>query len=131
MADWDDFIFEFTLGNTHRIEFTVSLNEEDQDLASWARFRFTAKVNLKDPDSAAVIALTDASQAGIVRLDPGADPANLGKLQVTIPAVMTASLPNIRQALYADLQGTDADGAVWTLERGTLILLARVTFTVS
>ena len=63
--------------------------------------------------------------SGVVKIDP----VN-GLCEVTINPADTAALEWIDTCLFADFQGVDPAGSVWTLARGMLVVNADVTRTV-
>lgn len=120
MADFSDFQIELTRGDTYKFSFVVQIGGIPQGIASWQKFWFTAKTN--PAATTAVIALTDLTGGGIERVAPQS-----GGCEVTIPATATASLPNRRQMLYADIQGEDASGREYTLAKGTVVVSPEIT----
>lgn len=118
MPDYEDFDEEITRGDTHRFRFTVSVGGVAQDITTWTNFWFTART--RHTDTTAVITRTLGS--GITLVTPAS-----GIAQVEILPANTSSMDNRKQVLYADIQGKDATGGVWTLARGTLTVLPEIT----
>jgi hypothetical protein len=118
MADFSDAVWEFTRGDTATRRFTVknAVTAAAVDITTWTHFRFTAKDRVGDADAAAIIAETLAA-GGIVKTTPAS-----GILDVTIASADTAALAYETYELYADLQGVDASGNVWTVWKGKVII---------
>jgi hypothetical protein len=105
---------EATRGDTWYWEFQVLQSDRStpQDITG-AQFRFTAKVNLADDDSAAVIVGTTASGACQVTN------ATSGIVTVKLPPIDTAAVTAPGTYQY-DLQARDGAGDVWTVAQGRL-----------
>lgn len=124
-SNFDGFTINMWRGDTHRFEFVVKIHNPDTDeddvqpIGSWQGFWFTAKRRIRDLDADAIIALDDDNVGGIQRSDP-----SNGKCLVTILPSHTLGLPsNSRDlTLFCDLQGIDANGDVFTLLTGKIIV---------
>jgi hypothetical protein len=119
VSDFSDDTWEFTRGDTTTRRFTVRnrVTAAVVDITSWSAFRFTGKGRVTDTDLEAVVAET-LSGGGIVKTTPAS-----GILDVTIAAADTASLNLETYELYADLQGVDGSGNVWTVWKGKVVIL--------
>jgi hypothetical protein len=86
------------------------------DVTTWTDFRFMAKINAADLDTAAIISKTLGS--GITTVSP-----TQGLLQVVISPADTSSLTDQRQSFFAEIQGVDASALPWALWQGGLDVL--------
>ena len=89
------------------------------NVPAWTSFRFMAKVHAADADGSAVVTKTLGS--GITKVSP-----TEGLLQVVLAPADTNTLADIRQSFFAEFQGSDGAGLVWTLWQGGLDLLPAV-----
>ena len=107
-------------GDSARWEFTVTQADRVtvQDLTG-ARVRFTAKVRATDADVDAVVSKTLAS--GVTLTD-----AVGGVLEVHLLPADTDDL-SVPTSLQWDLQVTDADDDVWTVDSGSLSITADIS----
>lgn len=120
MSDWSSFTFEVEIGETAFLDFAITTGGVAQNITGWEIW-FTAKRRISDPDSMAVIQHSTA--AGGVTVSNAA--GGLGT--VTLLPADTAALPERKLVLFADLQGKDGGGNIFTLEKGTLSLLGKAT----
>lgn len=142
MSHFTGFTIAMWRGDTHRFKFVVKLYDPAldpalhselpstsdpmviQDITAWQGFWFTAKRRIKDVDADAVIALDDATVGGIERSEP-----LQGECLVTLLPEYTDSLPSGSRdiTLFCDIQGVDANGDVFTLLTGEILLHSDVT----
>jgi hypothetical protein len=109
---------QMVVGKERQFQFQVTDRNTNAvvDVTAWTNFRFMAKVNPGDTDIAAVI--NKSLGSGITKLTP-----TQGLLQVSLVAADTSALVDIRQSLFAEIQGIDAAALVWSLWQGGLDLL--------
>lgn len=120
---FDDFVETMTRGDTHRIRFTVTINNVAEPITDWDKFWFTAKRHSSQPDIEALIALTTPEASGIDKVDP-----ENGVLEVLIAPASTELIAlGTHLRLVADLQGRDPNGDIFTLAKGTLVIEPDVT----
>lgn len=91
-------------------------------VAGWS-FWFTAKLNLSDADTAAVIRKLPADWA----IQTVGSDTVAGVVLCTINPADTASLPPYQVALSYDVQAKDTSGNIFTIDSGTLTVTADVT----
>lgn len=115
-------------GDTHKFRFTVkdSLTEVAQSIAGWT-FWFYTKDQIADLDVDAFFKLSTLT-TGIAIVD-----AANGIGEVTIsPANTTPVVPVPRvKRYYAELQGKDGSGNVYSLASGTLTVVPDVVIATS
>lgn len=121
MANFQDFRVDLVRGDTKVVQFRVKQNALAVNISAWQKFWFTAKFNVQDPDGSAVMQL--ATGGGGITL---ADAVN-GLLQITIQPANTSALAEQDYGLFADLQGKDPSGNIFTLARGVLAVAPEVT----
>ena len=88
-------------------------------LGGW-EFYCTVKISHDDTDAEAVFQLSRGD--GIEVIDD-----NESIIEITIPPAATALLLGRTSRLYIDVQGTDTEGAPWTLADGRLTVRGDVT----
>ena len=88
-----------------------------QDISTWLNFWCTGKLNVADPDMLAVFMLTLSPVNGIVL----AGTPNY-RLIVTVPPIATRALPDGPVRIHYDVQGKDAAGNIYTVERNEMIV---------
>lgn len=109
-------------GDTAYLDFTVTVAGAAQDITGWELW-FTAKRRIGDGDADAVI-LKNSLGSGVTILN-----AALGTASVTLSPADTASLLPEAVRLYADIQGKDGAGHVFTLDAFTFTIRGDVTRT--
>lgn len=102
-------------GKTRRFRFQVQdrATFAGVDVTTWSSFRFLAKTNLTDADSAAVVIKSLGS--GIIAVQ-----APSGLLEVLLQPNDTNSLADMPTHLFAEIQGVDGSGLPWSLWQGEL-----------
>jgi hypothetical protein len=108
-------------GTTRRFRFQV-LDRSTQlpaDLTGWTLFHFLAKHNMTDTDAAAVI--NKSLGAGITAVS-----LPQGLLEVQILPADTTGWVNVDARLFAEIQGQDGSGLLWSLWQGELDVLPTV-----
>ena len=111
MADFGPLVI--SRGDTVYIDFAVvDANGQATSIVGWTLW-FTVKRRLSDTDAQALIQKTTASGITVTS-------AATGVGYVLLLPADTSGLEARRQTFYADLQGKDAGGAVYTLQHGTL-----------
>lgn len=123
-AQWTGFQIEIVRGDTTFLDLTVTLAGVAQNITGWDLW-FTAKHRVGDPDNQAVIQKR-LSTGGISVVSAAA-----GTAFVALLPGDTSSLPATTVKLFADVQGKDGAGNIYTLQRGTLTVLADVTDAIS
>jgi hypothetical protein len=83
----------------------------------------TVKRAYAEPDILALAQVTSTAQAGIFI----AFPPTLGKAQVVLPSSMTIDMGDAAVNLVYDVQVKGSDGAVFTIEAGTITVYPDVT----
>jgi hypothetical protein len=120
MPDFSSFAVEVDLGETANLDFAVTVGGIAQNITGWLIW-FTAKRRVADLDAAAVIQHSTASGGVAITNAAG------GLGTVTLSPADTAALPEQRLKLFADIQGKDGGGNIFTLAKGTLSIRAKVT----
>jgi hypothetical protein len=118
--DFSSFAIEVDLGETANMDFAISVGGVAQNITGWLIW-FTAKRRVADPDAAAVIQHSTAAGGVTITNAVG------GLGTVTLSPADTAGLPEQRLKLFADLQGKDGGGNLWTLSKGQIIIRPKVT----
>lgn len=118
------FQHSFIRGDTRTL--TITVDDTDGTPYAWAgsKLWFTAKTAYTDTDTDAVIAKTSDPGEGITF------PAD-GQAKVVIDHADTADLPNERTVLFCDVQLLTADGDIYTIDVGQIIIGNEVTFAVA
>lgn len=112
MPDFADFSLTFPRGDTAFLDFAVVLNAAPQNITGWTLW-FTAKRRVGDADPGVLQKSTTGGGITITNAATGLGTVNL------VPAD-TAALPEQPTTLYADLQGKDGGGNIWTLAKGLI-----------
>lgn len=113
--DYTQFSIEIDRGDTAFFDFTVLTNGIAQNITGWLIW-FTAKRRVGDTDLQAVLQKSTAL-GGVTITNAGG-----GVGFVTISPADTAGLAAERQPLFADLQGKDGGGNIFTLQKGKLVI---------
>jgi hypothetical protein len=124
MPDWINFNLTVVLGETANMDFAVQTGGVAQNITGWEIW-FTAKRRVSDLDAAAVIQHSTASGGVAITNAAG------GLGTVTLLPADTNTLPEQSLKLFADLQGKDGGGNIWTLAKGTLAITPRATDSVT
>jgi len=112
-------------GDTFIGDIIITKDGVAYDLSGATLF-FTVKASALSPDSAAVVRETSGEGGGISITDPPTG----GRAALTVAAsVMEKLIPN--KTYQFDIQVVDLSGAVFTVETGTLSVLADITRRVS
>lgn len=119
---YNEFTDTMRHGDTHYMQFVVNINGVAQDITTWAKFWFTAKLSTDDLDAGAVFQRTDAVGGGIARTTPA-----VGLVTVTIAPANTSGLLMRPHLLLCDFQGVDGSGNVWSGISGSLFVWREVT----
>lgn len=120
-VDFSSFSLEVIRGDTSFIDFAVTLGGSPQNITGWALW-FTAKRRVGDADPGVLQKSTNGGGVTITNAVGG-----LGT--VTVAPADTTALPEERTTLYADLQGRDGAGNIFTLSTGLLTVASDVTQT--
>lgn len=115
MPDFSSFNIEVEVGSTNSLDFAVTVGGVGQNITGWLIW-FTAKRRVSDLDAAAVIQHSTASGGVAITNAVG------GLGTVTLSPADTASLPEQRLKLFADIKGRDGGGNEWVLSKGTLTI---------
>lgn len=107
---------------------TITLVFEDDavppqavDITLWD-FYYTAKINVNDDDSDAMIKLEPGD---VVKTDSGAGGGNPDTATFTLPAADTAAMTS--GTYYQDIQVIKDSGRVYTIVKGSLVIEDQVT----
>jgi hypothetical protein len=92
-----------------------------QDITGW-NFWCTGKLYLSDPDMVALFQLTTSPANGIVVVS-----ATGGQILITVPPIVTRAFADSDVTIYYDVQGKDASGNIFTVERGKMIVSPDIT----
>jgi hypothetical protein len=118
-------------GDTRIVTTTISNLDANNNVVlgssgvtGW-QFWMTAKYDPNDADSAAVFQILPAA----FTVPTAGNASTPAVIQCSLPPSATANLPGHQVALVYDVQGVDTSGNVFTVDSGTLTVVADVTVT--